>query len=230
MIKNRAREALNLDQYSEPNGPEKVSDPIDLDTPENRQYILRMLVREPFGDMQVPDHLGWIQPLLSRAQAHQRSMGIRQPFCHVTVRHGEVTSEKDDEWHVDGFSMNVTHLPEQNYAWVNCHPTQYVEEAINIPDDFNAHKHHIHKFFQDTLATRETNVKTFDEKCLYCFDPYVIHRRPTVPQGTERTFVRISFCPMEIRDVNNTQNPHIPREYERDGVKEFRENLERYPV
>lgn len=42
--------------------------------------------------------------------------------------------------------------------------------------------------------------------------------------------MRVSFCPMEIKDVNNTQNPLIPRDYDRDGVEEFREDLERYPT
>lgn len=227
-IEDRARTALNLDQYSGINSPEKLGY-LDLDTPENRQYILRMLVREPFGGFKVPDELLWLKPLIEAASNHQEQMGIRQPYCHITVRHGEVTSEKDDEWHVDGFSMNVTHLPEQNYAWVNRYPTEYLERSFDIPGDFDPQKHNIHLLLQDLLGGDE-NVKTFDEETAYCFDPYVLHRRPQVPTGIERTFVRVSFCPMEIEDVNNTQNPLLPRDYDRDGVEEFRNQLERYSV
>lgn len=227
-IADRATNALNLDQYSEANGPDRLGQ-LDLNTPDDRQYVLRMLIKEPFGEFQIPNELEWLEPLVSRAYAHQLKMGVRQPFCHVTVRHGEVTSEKDDEWHVDGFSMNVTHLPEQNYAWVNRYPTEYMERGFDIPEDFDPQKHNIHLLFQD-LMNGDEDVKTFDEETVYCFDPYVLHRRPEVPTGIERTFIRVSFTPMEIKDVNNTQNPLIPRDYDRDGVEEFRNQLERYDV
>ena len=223
-IGDRAKEALNLDQYSRVNSPERIGG-LDLETPDDRQYILRMFIKEPFGDFEIPPELSWLVPVIKEAVEHQDSIGVRQPFCHVTVRHGEVTSEKDNEWHVDGFSMNVTHLPEQNYIWVNTHPTEYVERAFNIPDDFDPSRHNIHLLFQDMMG--DEDVKTLDEETLYCLDPYVVHRRPQVPTGIERTFVRISFCPMEIKDVNNTQNPLMPR---RNGVEEFREELERYPI
>lgn len=167
-------------------------------------------------------------PLIYEVHRHQENIGIRQPFCHITVRHGEVTSKKDDEWHVDGFSMNVSHLPEQNYIWVNKYPTEYIERRFDIPEDFNPRKHNIHLFFQDVIEDEE--IKTLDEETLYCLDPYIVHRRPEVPKGITRTFVRVSFCPMEIKDINNTQNPLLPREYERDGVETFRENLERYAL
>lgn len=227
-VASRARKALNLAQYSQVNSPDRLTQ-VDLDTPEDRQYVLRMLVKEPFGDFKIPERLEWLEPMIDVARTHQSNMGIRQPYCHVTVRHGEVTSEKDDKWHVDGFSMNVTHLPEQNYAWVNRYPTEYLERSFDIPVDFDPRKHNIHLLLQDLLDGDE-DVKAFDEETVYCFDPYVPHRRPEVPTGIERTFVRVSFCPMEIRDVNNTQNPLLPRDYDRDGVKEFREKLERYPV
>lgn len=227
-VQDRAKEALNLEQYSEVNRPDKLES-VDVSCPHDRQYVLRMLVREPFGDFMIPPELAWLTPLLDKATEHQEKMGVRQPFCHITVRHGEVTSEKDDEWHVDGFSMNVTHLPEQNYLWVNRYPTEYVERSFDIPEDFDPRKHNIHLLFQD-LMNGNDEVKTVEEETLYCMDPYIVHRRPEVPTGIDRTFVRISFCPMEIKDVNNTENPLIPRDYERDGVEEFRESLERYPV
>jgi len=57
-------------------------------------------------------------------------------------------------------------------------------------------------------------------------DPYVVHRRPPISNGVVRTFVRISFTPIEIPDVNNTPNPLIPTQhYITDGVKSFREHL-----
>ena len=58
-------------------------------------------------------------------------------------------------------------------------------------------------------------------------DPYVPHRRPASTQGEMRCFVRVSFTPIEINDVNNAQNPLIPRNYTRDGV-EIRNQLVDY--
>lgn len=164
MIKDRAKTALNLDQYAEPNGPERVG-PVDAECPHDRQYVLRMLVREPFGGFEIPEELQWAEPLIAEAAHHQEQISVRQPFCHVTVRHGEVTSVKDDEWHVDGFSMNVTHLPEQNYAWVDNHPTEYVERGFDIPDDFDPRRHNIHLLIQDLMDGSE-DVKTFDKEVI----------------------------------------------------------------
>jgi len=56
--------------------------------------------------------------------------------------------------------------------------------------------------------------------CLRC-EPYVIHRRPPNTQGIHRTFVRISFTPIEIMDINNTENPAIQTNYTRDGIKDY---------
>jgi hypothetical protein len=42
-----------------------------------------------------------------------------------------------------------------------------------------------------------------------------------------RTFVRISFVPIEINDINNTKNLLIPRVYSGDGVA-YRNRLINY--
>lgn len=228
LLKHRAKRAINLKQYSYPNTPERIS-PLDLAPPNDRQYILRMLVKKPFGDFKIPSQLRWIEPAIKISAENQARMNIHQPFCHVTVRHGEVTSEKDDQWHVDGFSMNITHLPEQNYIWINKYPTEYMVRGFNIPDGFDPYVHNIHMLFQDLIEDAD-EVRTLDEKTLYCLDPYILHRRPAVPKEIKRTFLRISYCPIEIRDINNTQNPLIKRNYKRDGVNDFRNQLERFPV
>lgn len=161
------------------------------------------------------------------------SIGVKHPFCYLTIRKGPVTSVTDDEWHVDGFSQTVTHLPEQNYIWVDDTPTEYLNGfPIKIPNDFNPNRHNIHKFFQKEI--NEYNgalpIQYIEPKTLYCMDPYIIHRRPTISNNSlDRTFVRLSFTPIEIEDVNNTPNPLIPTNYTRDGVKVMRDKLKNYP-
>lgn len=225
-IKERGLRAINLHDFNSENYPELVG-PVNLDTPNERQYILRCLIKKSFCDLLLPTSLEWTKPLVELALYNQEKvLNIKQPFCYITVRHGIVDSETDDIWHVDGFSTSITHLPEQNYIWTDVEPTEYYVQAIDFPQDFDPAIHNIHSYINDYTKPKE--IKTLVEKTLYCMDPYVIHRRPPLTEGMQRTFIRISFTPIEIDDVNNTQNPLLPREYSRDGVKAFRNKLKNY--
>ena len=225
-IKDRAFKALNLRQYNELNLPLEVG-AIELTPPAERQYILRCLIKRTFEELALPDFLEWCRPAVEAAFKNQEDLGIRHPFCYITVRHGLVTSTTDDVWHVDGFSMNITHLPEQNYVWASHTATEYVAKKIDFPSDFNPSKHNIHLYIQDNI-TSEDKVEVAKPKTLYCFDAYVIHKRPQITEDVERTFVRISFTPIEISDINNTQNPLLPTNYTRDGITAFRDKLIKY--
>jgi hypothetical protein len=230
-IKTRALHAINLQQFNAENSPELV-DVIPLAVPDERQYVLRMLIRKPFQDFKVPSELGWLMPLIWAANEYQKNVvQVIHPYCYLTVRSGLVESVTDDEWHTDGFSMGITHLPEQNYGWSNIHPTEFVNKAIKLPSDFSPFKHNLHQYIQDTLVKEPVPINVGYSNTLYCFDPYVIHRRPQVPAGVKRAFVRISFTPIEICDDGNTQNPLLPvMPYNRDAVKEYRNKLERYYI
>lgn len=225
-LKDRAFQALNLEQYSNDNTVDKIGDELELEIPKERQYYLRILIKRMFGVYQIPEELEWCRPFVEICAEAQRNAGINQPFVYLTVRSGKVDSTTDDEWHVDGFSQSITHLPEQNYLWTDNNPTEYVEQAIDFPSDFDSMRHNIHTFLQNRVDN--SKIKTMKEKCIYGMDPYIIHRRPPLTSGTNRCFLRLSFTPIEIEDVNNTYNPLIPTNYKRDGVKEFRDNLEDY--
>lgn len=230
-IKERATTMLNLNQYYRINQPDKVSKNEILELPDEDFYILRMLISKPFDGFKIPDELLWVEPLVIRAYLHQTNVvGIKHPFCYLTIRKGKVKSVTDDEWHVDGFSLTYSHLPEQNYIWCDSNPTEYVSSyPIDIPKDFDPNKHNLHKFIQKELKELNTiPIKQMDAETLYCLDPYIIHRRPPITKETDRTFIRISFTPIEIGDVNNTINRLIPTNYTRDGVKEMRDKLEEY--
>jgi hypothetical protein len=225
-IKERAFKALNLQDYNSHNTPEYSGD-WKGSCPFDRQYILRCLIKKPFENFQLSDDLIWCSELIWKTEQNQKRLGIRQPFCYITVRHGLVESVTDDEWHVDGFSQTITHLPEQNYAWSNVCSTEYIVKPIEFPDDFDPLKHNIHLFFQDSI-TSEDKIHRMVQNSIYCFDPYIIHRHPQVPAGLVRTFVRVSYTPIEIIDKTNTQNPLLPTFATRDAVKDFRQSLVRY--
>jgi hypothetical protein len=226
-IKERALKAINLEQFNQFNEPEILGE-LDLTPPSERQYVLRCLIKRPFSEIKLPHSLSWCEPMVNACFKKQQEMGITQPFCYITVRHGIVTTKTDDEWHVDGFSMTITHLPEQNYSWCSEDGTEFINKAIEIPKDFNPLLYNIHSFIQDSI-TPEDKIKSFKPKTIYCFDPYVIHRRPITASGKLRTFVRLSFTPIEINDINNTFNHSLVTNYTRDGKKDFRNKLVRYP-
>lgn len=227
-IRDRAERIINLKQFSQKNAPEKVSLQSDVVCPYDEQKVLRCVIKVQFGEYIVPENLEWVRPLLEEAIRYQeKEIGIKHSFCYITVRHGVVDTKTDDEWHVDGFSQTITHIPEQNYIWTDKDPTEYVDIPFYFPEDFDSSKHNIHYFFQDNID-EDTQIKKMEAKTLYCCDPYVVHRRPKDTFGEKRTFIRISFCPIEIIDSNNTINPELIRETNRDGVKDFRDNLIRY--
>ncbi len=193
--------------------------------PDERQYVLRMPVRVDGGAYRMPPELRWCRTILWQALAHQRTLRRDHPFCYVTVRHGVVESVTDDEWHVDGFSTRVMHVPEQNYVWCSASPTEWAPMLVEFPADFDPLRHNVNHYLQ-----RHVNpyaVRQLEPRLVYCMDPYVLHRRPPVAAGTPRTFVRVSCVPIEIDDHANTQNPRLPRTYTRSGV-EHRNSLETY--
>jgi hypothetical protein len=177
-----------------------------------------MIIKIPHHEFQIPEELKWLKNIIETCIKQQELIGIRQPYCYVTVRHGLVQSQQDDEWHTDGFSTAISHLPEQNYIISDSYPTEYVEKKIKFPNDFNPDKHNIHLYFNDII--NDSDIKIAKPNTLYLLDPYIIHRRSkNIPQNVVRTFVRISFTPIEIMDDNNTINPILPmRKYNRDGV------------
>lgn len=198
--------------------------------PRGEQRILRMMIRSPETvTFQIPEYLEWLAPTICLANDIQEDRGIRSPYVYVTVRHGiaQTNEFRDDVWHVDGFSMRKAHIPEQNYIWANRSGTEVLNQEINLPDDFDPFKHNIHQYFQDVAA--EKNVAVLDTHVLYGIDPYVVHRRPVVTAGTQRTFFRISFIPIEIEDDTCMVNPLIPRPRPY-GRADIRHQLSRYSV
>ncbi len=223
-IRSRGMFALNTLQFGCPNGPEDIG-PLQLSPPAREQHILRMLIRRPFDGLCLPHALQWVLPLIGMAETAQSRVAAH-PFLYLTVRNGVVRSEGDDQWHVDGFSMQYSHLPEQNYIWCDRVGTEFYDGGIPIPSDFDPMTHNLHWFIQERVE--EGRVRQAVPQRVYALDPYVIHRRPPETKGDRRCFVRLSYTPIEIADVNNTLNPAMPTNYTRDGVCEFRNSLGHY--
>jgi hypothetical protein len=214
----RANRNLNLKEF------EQFCNPVFIgcesyNIPEERQYILRMMVRSPESvTFRIPKELDWLAPTIFKLNRIQVNSGLDNQFVYVTVRHGIVNSETDDIWHVDGFSMKIPHKPEQNYIWTNHSPTEFAAQPMLIPGDFDPMKHHLHWYLNENV--RQENVRSLTHKAVFLFDPYFIHRRPKSVFGVSRTFWRISFVPIEIEDGECTQNPLMPvKTYANDDIR-----------
>jgi hypothetical protein len=201
---------------------------LDLEVPKTPQMILRMMIRNPFSQgFQIPKELDWLRTVILACDTVEKTHGVENPYVYVTVRHGIVNTVTDDLWHVDGFSMRMPHVPEHNYIWADVHPTEILDQWVTLPHDFDPMRHNIHHYFQDVAD--ESNTCIMRAEHIYAIDPYVIHRRPSIPAGTQRTFFRVSFIPVEIEDDTCHVNPLIPREKPY-GREDIRHRLERYPV
>ncbi|MCA9349152.1 hypothetical protein KC878_03355 [Candidatus Saccharibacteria bacterium] len=227
-IKQRAKHLLGTNFFEEPNSAEYVA-PMVLSPPVEDQYVLRcplVVLGQPYS---LPNEMNWCADFIQACMNYQlKVIGVNQPYMYLTIRHGKVISETDDEWHVDGFSMKVPHIPEQNYIWTSANPTEITSFGLHIPDDFDPLHHNLQLLIQDSLPTN-AKIATLEPQTIYAMDPYVFHRRPTVETGQTRTFLRLSFTPIPIDDVNNHTNPafgKITTSY--DGVKDFRDKLSRY--
>jgi hypothetical protein len=220
-IRERATHAVGLKFFEDGAWPEPVG-VMNLRPPREEQHVLRMLILKPTFNWAIPESLEWVWPMIKESELHQSGIA-RHPFAYITVRNGYVKSTGDDEWHVDGFSTRFTHVPEQNYIWTSGR-TEFCPKGIKFPRDFDPDKHNVHKYIQRRMDEGVAGMPNF----IYAIDPYVVHRRALDPTPQWRTFVRVTFCPIEIDDVNNTINPGMPTDYGRDGVKQFRDLLEDY--
>jgi len=227
-IKDRALRALNTEQYAYLNKLEEVCFLNNVECPYAFQYILRMLVRIAHGEFQLPTQLLWLKTVIDITNTHQKMMKLNHNFVYVTVRKGLNQGSNNNGWHVDGFSKTTTHLPEQNYIFSDTYPTEYIEKAIYIPRNFDAMKHNLHLFLQDNIKPMD-EIKIMKMNTLYCLDPYIIHRKPEIPTGIDRLFVRITYSSVEILDNNNSPNAYLLRSFpNRDGIKDFRNKLTKY--
>lgn len=220
----RANTLLNLVDYADMSSPILMG--VNMaNFPDEEQHILRMMVRsDESPEFFIPDELKWLKDEILCADSFQKKNNLDNQFVYITVRHGVVTSKTDDEWHVDGFSMRVPHVPEQNYICSIGTPTEYLDQGFDIPADFDPNIHNLHHLLQDMAD--ETKIKSLTSDEIYMIDPYCVHRRPKVEEGTFRSFYRISFIPIEIEDDSCTQNPLLPvKNYNRTDV---RKSLKRF--
>jgi hypothetical protein len=218
-IKENSTQLVDVKNYNKRNEPQLVA-LHNLSCPRKHQYILRMPIMVDGENYKIPYELFWLTEAITDAIEYQRDViGIKHTFCYVTVRHGIVASATDDEWHVDGFSTKISHIPEQNYIICDHTPTEYVTGAVKFSDRFDSNKHNVNEYLESAFEDTEVHIQSIPPNVMTVMDPYILHRRPHCTAGVMRTFARISFVPIEINDINNTQNPELPRTYTNDGVK-----------
>jgi hypothetical protein len=220
-----------LSDYNQLDHPEYVMETVPTFVPasESPMMVLRMLVRPKYGDFIIPAELSFLsQTIKTLADYDVERTGIKDSWCYVTIRHGEVKTKTDDQWHFDGSSFRTDIIPERNYVWVSNHPSEYKVGKLKFPKDFNPVEHNLFTFAEHQLKSKA--VKQTQDKTWYLISPFCFHRRPNdIPENTIRTFLRICFTDIEGRDVNNTENPLLPTPFfGRNPVQSFRNKLKNY--
>ncbi|MEZ9708743.1 hypothetical protein AB4254_08730 [Vibrio breoganii] len=211
-------------------GFECVSKPIrvgsfDFANAPREQRVLRMIIKEPGGGIDIPAELLWLKPFVDvcvNAQMDVRS--DHDLYAYITVRCGEVVGTYESEFHSDGFSMREVQRPEQNYLCVDRYPTEYAEQLFTIPTGFNPHRHNLHRMLSEQV--RNESIVPLGAGEVYLFDPYCIHRRPLNVVG-ERCLVRLTFIEAPINDIANTLHPRIGTINNKDGLA-FMKGLEAF--
>jgi hypothetical protein len=193
--------------------------------PKQDIYLLRLLIKMPGTEFIIPEKIGFMAPVISKIAQYQSAFfpSYNERFFYLTVRSGVVKSQKDDEFHVDGFQGTATtsvprHIPEQNYIWADSNPTLFSIQPYFL-DHIDPARYNVHTHFE--AVTRKDHVYSALEKGLYIMDPYHVHARPKVEGGTVRSFFRLCASLVEIRDDTCMSNPHIPRgPYGRSDVRD----------
>lgn len=195
------------------------------------QMVLRMLIKPRYGHFRIPRELGWLEHCVrDLAVIDHELTGIKpdHSWCYVTVRHGPLRTQTDDQWHFDGASFRVELIPERNYVWANHTGTEFKTGSIDWPSDFDPVRHNLFTYAAKALANEPVQVT--EAQNWYLLNPFCLHRRAPSARFDTRTFIRIAFTEIEGRDVNNTPNPllYTPT-YGRDPVRSFRDKLIDYP-
>lgn len=193
--------------------------------PKQEQHILRMMITSPETGVRIPNELSWIIPMMQKCRLINEHRKMIQPFVYVTVRNGYVKTTRDADWHVDGFSMRVPHKLEQDYLWCDHTGTQVLDQQIDIPKDFDPLQHNLHTYLDEQV--QEENIVSMKAGNMYLTDPYIVHRRdPSLDSTIWRSFVRLSYLPIEIEDDTCTPNPLMPKKHY--GRTDIRTTLTRY--
>ncbi|MCD8562894.1 MAG: hypothetical protein LRY54_02320 [Alphaproteobacteria bacterium] len=219
-VYSRASEVFNQETYMYP-APALYLGQHDLDVPEAEIYLLRFLIKAPGTEFVIPAKIAFLQALIEQCAAYQKAYfpDYEDRFAYLTVRSGALKSVNEDAFHVDGFQgISVPrHIPEQNYIWANSHPTLFSLQPYFV-EPLDPAQHNFHDYFN--AHTNKDAAYAINAKGVYIMDPYHVHARPDIPEGTRRCFVRLCFSPVEIRDDTNTVNPWLVRgPYNREDIR-----------
>ncbi len=220
-VYTRATEIFSQDQYAFSSIPPLFLGKYDIDFPEEEIYALRYLIKQPGSDFVIPQALSFLKEIIQSCASYQRKFfpDFDGRFVYITIRSGIVKSTNEDSFHVDGFQgLSVPrHIPEQNYIWADSYPTIFSLQS-HFVEHLDPQRHNFHDYFN--RHTRANTLVPALEKSVYIIDPYHIHARPYIPPNTMRSFLRICFSPVEIRDDTNMINKWLPRgPYNRDDIR-----------
>jgi hypothetical protein len=195
---------------------------VDMKPPQGQElFVLRLLIKKPDTEFVMPEELGFLKDFVAETACYQATHfpDYADRFVYMTLRSGLVRSSNDDSFHADGFQgISVPrHIPEQNYIWMDRDPTLFAVQPYFV-EHLDPARHDFHEYFN--RCTDMANVQQAKAGEAYIMDPYHIHARPVLSADTWRSFVRICYSPVEIRDDTNTPNKWLPMgPYNREDIR-----------
>lgn len=219
-VYKRAHDIFNQEAYMYP-APPIFLGKRQVTLPNDDIYALRLLIKEPKSDFIIPQRMAFLKAIIQESASYQQSHfpDFEDRFAYLTVRSGALKSVNEDRFHVDGFQgISVPrHIPEQNYVWADSYPTTFSLQPYFV-EQLDPAQHNFQDYFDE--HTKNSNLFSVEAEGLYIIDPYHVHARQIIPEGTQRSFFRICYSPVEIRDDTNTPNPYLPRDpYNREDIR-----------
>lgn len=222
-----ASEIFHMERFQYPYLPLFLGD-YDISPSENPVNVLRLLIRmnDSNGPVILPKELSWLKTFVSdNINYHRQHYAVnKDAFIHLTVRmttYEDLYYKEAGLWHIDGFqgARDARHIPEQDILWCDTCPTEFTLQPFFV-NGLQPERHNLSLFLQENA--QEQYKVSAKAKSLYLMTPYNVHRFVPVPFDGIRTFVRLTFSPVEIEDPTNTPNPGLPRTYPyRRDVRDF---------
>ena len=175
--------------------------------------VLRMPLKwQNENNVRLPEEMKSLKPLITRLFAYERNINPRyQEFAaHITIDNRIIegdTTHRFPHFHGDDLQGGIFQpkvITAHSYIVTTDPSTE-----VCLQPFFVAHLHDtFEKVFDEfDRQARSENIVSVLGSHVYLVDPYNVHRSPIIEKKCFRTFLRITFTPVEMLLPHNTDNP-----------------------
>jgi len=206
------KEPFNNAKYTAPRLPVDLG-PVEMKLIKECPRVLRTTIK-PAGTLEVrlPQELAAVEAIVKRLLYYEYMINpdLKDFHAHLTLDHGLVEAGKTQRfpgWHGDGLQggkFKEKLVCEHSYIGASSCPTELCLQPFFV-EHLNEDLYNFFKAFDQQAL--ESNVYRVLPNHVYLFDPYIVHRTPTITEDTERAFIRLTIANQELAIEYNTLNP-----------------------